>query len=298
MHAVILDRDLRVHACRRARSRIAPTRCSLSCSSSSAAGWPATLLSGGNELGRGLAILAVALALLAGMTERPSRLALIATGAVIGCALALSSSPAVAKSAFLDWQHWDFYTQPTKAGERQLHLGRALRRSAFPEEEDDGAHDPRAASGRTTGARPCSIASTERAGSSTCGQRNSNSSAGAEPPAARDDCEPRPSGGDRRRARGQPRDRREHADLERSPVTARPTRGRVCSRSSIGGLQRGEHYASQLRATADAGGARARPGGLSKGAHPAASSELDVAPGVTALPFGMPGRDGTLCRAT
>ena len=33
------------------------------------AGWPATLLSGGNELGRGIAILAVALALLAGMTR-------------------------------------------------------------------------------------------------------------------------------------------------------------------------------------------------------------------------------------
>jgi protein-glutamine gamma-glutamyltransferase len=80
-----------------------------------AAGWPATLLSGGNELGRGLAILAVALALLAGMTDRPSRLALIAAGAVLGGALALSSSPAVAKSAFLDWQHWDFYTQPQKA---------------------------------------------------------------------------------------------------------------------------------------------------------------------------------------
>jgi hypothetical protein len=80
-----------------------------------AAGWPATLLSGGNELGRGLAILAVALALLAGMTERPSRLALIAAAAVVGGALALSSSPAVAKSAFLDWQQWDPYTKPQKA---------------------------------------------------------------------------------------------------------------------------------------------------------------------------------------
>jgi len=67
-----------------------------------AAGWPATLLSGGNELGRGLAILAVALAL-------------IAAGAVLGGALALSSSPAVAKSAFLDWQQWDFYTHPQKS---------------------------------------------------------------------------------------------------------------------------------------------------------------------------------------
>jgi hypothetical protein len=80
-----------------------------------AAGWPATLLAGGNELGRGLAILAVALALLAGMTPRPSRFALVAGGTVLAGALALSSSPAVAKSAFLDWQHWDFYTRPQKA---------------------------------------------------------------------------------------------------------------------------------------------------------------------------------------
>jgi transglutaminase-like putative cysteine protease len=79
------------------------------------AGWPATLLAGGSEIGRGAVILAVALALLAGLTERPSRLALVASATVVGGALALSSSPAVAKSAFLDWQHWDFYTRPQKA---------------------------------------------------------------------------------------------------------------------------------------------------------------------------------------
>ena len=48
-----------------------------------AAGWPATLLAGGNELGRGLAILAVALALLAGMNEPPPRLALKAAGRLV-----------------------------------------------------------------------------------------------------------------------------------------------------------------------------------------------------------------------
>lgn len=79
------------------------------------AGWPATLLAGGNELGRGVVILAVALFLLAGLAERPSRLALGAGAAVVLGALALSSSAAVAKSAFLDWQHWDFYTKPDKA---------------------------------------------------------------------------------------------------------------------------------------------------------------------------------------
>lgn len=78
------------------------------------AGWPATLLAGGNELGRGAVILAVALALLAGLAERPSRLALAASGVVVVGAFALSSSSAVAKSAFLDWEHWDFYTRPQK----------------------------------------------------------------------------------------------------------------------------------------------------------------------------------------
>jgi transglutaminase-like putative cysteine protease len=76
-----------------------------------AAGWPATLLVGGNEIGRGVVILGVALALLAGLAERPSRLALGASAAVLVGALALSSSPAVAKPAFLDWTHWDFYTR-------------------------------------------------------------------------------------------------------------------------------------------------------------------------------------------
>ena len=75
------------------------------------AGWPATLLAGGNELGRGIVILAVALILLAGLAERPSRLALGAAATVVVGAFALSSSAAVAKDAFLDWQHWDFYTR-------------------------------------------------------------------------------------------------------------------------------------------------------------------------------------------
>jgi transglutaminase-like putative cysteine protease len=78
------------------------------------AGWPATLLAGGNELGRGAVILAVALILLGGLAERPSRLALGATGVVVVGALALSSSPAVAKTAFLEWEQWDFYNRPQK----------------------------------------------------------------------------------------------------------------------------------------------------------------------------------------
>ena len=77
-----------------------------------AAGWPATLLAGGNEIGRGVVILGVALALLAGLTERPSRVAFGAAAAVIAGAVALSSSAAVAKPPFLHWQGWDFYNRP------------------------------------------------------------------------------------------------------------------------------------------------------------------------------------------
>jgi transglutaminase-like putative cysteine protease len=80
-----------------------------------AAGWPATLLAGGNEIGRGAVILAVALALLAGLSERPSRLALGAAAIVLAGALALSSSPAVAKTAFLDWQQWNPYARQEPA---------------------------------------------------------------------------------------------------------------------------------------------------------------------------------------
>ncbi len=78
------------------------------------AGWPATLLTGGNELGRGAVLLAGALALLAGVSGRAGRLAVPVAAAVVLGALALSSSPAVAKGAFLDWQHWDFYNRPSK----------------------------------------------------------------------------------------------------------------------------------------------------------------------------------------
>jgi transglutaminase-like putative cysteine protease len=76
------------------------------------AGWPATLLAGGNELGRGAVLLAGALALLAGVTGRAGKLALPVAAAIVLGALALSTSPAVAKGAFLDWQHWDFYNRP------------------------------------------------------------------------------------------------------------------------------------------------------------------------------------------
>jgi len=78
------------------------------------AGWPATLLAGGHEVARGVVILVGALALLAGLSERTGRFAAPAAGAVALGAIALSTSPAVAKPAFLDWQHWNPYAHPTR----------------------------------------------------------------------------------------------------------------------------------------------------------------------------------------
>ena len=81
-----------------------------------AAGWPATLL-GGGELWRGAYILAATLIVLAGLSERNAIVAgraLAAGACVVVCALAASTSPAVAKPEFLKWQRWDFYTRPQK----------------------------------------------------------------------------------------------------------------------------------------------------------------------------------------
>jgi protein-glutamine gamma-glutamyltransferase len=78
------------------------------------AGWPATMFPGENELARGVVILVAALALLAAV--RPGRIGLrsqaLAGGLVVVLALTLSTSGAVAKSQFVDWQNWDFYNEP------------------------------------------------------------------------------------------------------------------------------------------------------------------------------------------
>lgn len=81
------------------------------------AGWPATLLPGGNELFRGSTILIGALVLMAGLSTPDGRVlarGFVAAGAVCLAALAASSSPAVAKDEFLDWKDWDFYTKPER----------------------------------------------------------------------------------------------------------------------------------------------------------------------------------------
>jgi transglutaminase-like putative cysteine protease len=81
------------------------------------AAWPATLLPGESPLLRGAFILAGALVLMAGLSTRDGRVlarGLVAIGAVCLAALAASTSPAVAKEAFLGWKDWDFYTKPAR----------------------------------------------------------------------------------------------------------------------------------------------------------------------------------------
>jgi transglutaminase-like putative cysteine protease len=79
------------------------------------AGWPATLLAG-HDLQRGAAILAGLLVLLVGIRERPRALgyAPLAGLLVVIVGLLASSSTALARHGFVNWQSWDFYTRPAK----------------------------------------------------------------------------------------------------------------------------------------------------------------------------------------
>jgi transglutaminase-like putative cysteine protease len=83
-----------------------------------AAGWPATLLSGPDDLSRGALLLAVVLLLVVGLGGplQPRRIVLAALvgGAIVLAAFAASTSSAVASGQVLHWQGWDFYTKPPK----------------------------------------------------------------------------------------------------------------------------------------------------------------------------------------
>jgi transglutaminase-like putative cysteine protease len=76
--------------------------------------WPATLVPG-SDLARGSVTLVAVLVLLAAARERPPRSfrpAAVAVVALAVAALAASTSPAVAKQAFVAWQTWDLYDAP------------------------------------------------------------------------------------------------------------------------------------------------------------------------------------------
>jgi transglutaminase-like putative cysteine protease len=81
------------------------------------AGWPATILGGGDELLRGALLLAAVLALLGGLGTGPRRLQtqVLVGGAVAVIALTLSASSAVARGQFVSWETWDFYNEPDEA---------------------------------------------------------------------------------------------------------------------------------------------------------------------------------------
>jgi transglutaminase-like putative cysteine protease len=79
-------------------------------------GWPGTLLPG-HDLLRGGILLVVILATTALLRRGPVRglgVAAAAGTVIVVVALFGASSPALAKRAFLDWQHWDLYTKPAK----------------------------------------------------------------------------------------------------------------------------------------------------------------------------------------
>jgi hypothetical protein len=77
------------------------------------AGWPATIFPGHDDLGRGVLILAAALALVARLgptTRRGAPQVLVGTALAV-VALVASSWNGVAKAQFLDWQNWDLSTK-------------------------------------------------------------------------------------------------------------------------------------------------------------------------------------------
>ena len=74
------------------------------------AGWPATLAGPTRGLATGVAILLAVLVVLGGLTaRRVPRVAVPAAIAVALAAFVVSSSSAIAKGELVDWQSWDFY---------------------------------------------------------------------------------------------------------------------------------------------------------------------------------------------
>jgi hypothetical protein len=77
------------------------------------AGWPATLAGTSRGLGAGLAILLAVLVVLGGLTaRRVPRAAVPVAVALLAAAFVASSSSAVARGELVHWQGWDFYNAP------------------------------------------------------------------------------------------------------------------------------------------------------------------------------------------
>ena len=111
------------------------------------AGWPATILPGTTTSRAAHSLLVAALALVAWLRpEEPARPAADPRRDRRSSSLALiaSSSGAVAKSQFLNWQDWDLYDEAREARERRVRLAVELQRHPLPEEADARLHGSRA----------------------------------------------------------------------------------------------------------------------------------------------------------
>ena len=77
--------------------------------------WPMTLLTGPGDLARGAFVLGGVLLMLVAVRPSPGNrigLVLILAAGLVAVSLGVSTSSAVAKGELLNWQSWDFYTQP------------------------------------------------------------------------------------------------------------------------------------------------------------------------------------------
>ena len=102
-------------------------------------GWPGTLLPG-HDLLRGTMLLVAVLGTVVLLRHGPVRglgAALVAGTLIVLAALAATSSPAFAKRAFLNWQHWDLYTKPAKPVDVSYVWNSRLRRPHLPRQADD-----------------------------------------------------------------------------------------------------------------------------------------------------------------
>ena len=258
------------------------------------AGWPATLLAGGHEFARGILILVGALALLAGLSERAGRFAAPAAGAVALGAVALSASPAVAKPAFLDWQHWNPYAHsPSPVSVSFVWDGRY-----------SGISFPRKVTTLLTIRAPKAIGTYWRATIlDTYAHDRWVEHVWRETPLERNALVPPAA---RRAANAVQQEVTVDALADDHLVAASMPLGFNISEPAadvgqgvgiaLGGLKRGERYmawsyapqptaADLVRAPASYPRALTRPG-----------RELEVTPGINALPFGKPGRTAALER--
>ena len=104
-------------------------------------GWPGTLLARPRPAARGGSCSSPCSALPSAPAAGPVAAlgaALAAGTLIVVAALAATSSPAFAKHAFLDWQHWDLYTKPAKPVDVSYVWNSSYSGLTFPRQADDG----------------------------------------------------------------------------------------------------------------------------------------------------------------